>query len=258
MTELIKQTMKSAFRLFGVDIVRHRKTSEKYPELPLDFDEFSTRVFRSVEEHTMTSPERVYSLIEAVKYVVKNGIGGDFVECGVWKGGSVMVMAMTLLEMGETGRDIYLYDTFAGMSSPTDADVSYKGTPARDKYASTLITDELSEWCLSPLEEVRRNVLSTGYPEERFHFIEGKVEETIPGVMPDPIALLRLDTDWYESTKHELVHLYPGVSAGGVVIIDDYGQWQGARKAVDEYIAAGRVRMLLNRIDRTGRIGVKP
>ena len=73
--------------------------------------------------------------------------------------------------------------------------------------------------------------------------------------MPERIALLRIDTDWYESTRHELVHLYPRLSPGGVLIIDDYGHWQGARKAVDEYFQAG---LFLNHIDYTGRLAIKP
>jgi O-methyltransferase len=85
----------------------------------------------------------------------------------------------------------------------------------------------------------------------------GKVEDTFPKDTPDKIAILRLDTDWYESTRHELIHLYPKLSIGGVLIIDDYGHWEGARKAVDEYINDNTLRILLNRIDYTGRIAVK-
>ena len=96
-----------------------------------------------------------------------------------------------------------------------------------------------------------------GYPAERIHFVQGKVEETIPRVLPERIALLRLDTDWYESTRHELIHLYPKLCAGGVLVLDDYGHWQGSRKAVDEWMAQTGTRMLLNRVDYTGRIAVK-
>ena len=106
-------------------------------------------------------------------------------------------------------------------------------------------------------ESVRETVLSTGYPEEQVHIVRGPVEDTIPGKAPERLALLRLDTDWYESTYHELVHLYPRLSVGGVLIIDDYGHWEGARRAVDEYFAAAGSRPLLNRIDYTGRIAIK-
>jgi hypothetical protein len=111
----------------------------------------------------------------------------------------------------------------------------------------------------SPLDEVRANVTRTGLPLERFAFVKGMVEQTIPGTMPPgAISILRLDTDWYESTRHELIHLFPRLSPGGVLIVDDYGFWRGSREACDEYFREQDVRMLLTRIDRIGAvIGVK-
>ena len=144
------------------------------------------------------------------------------------------------------------------MPEPTDADVDFKGrTP--QQHLRTWSVSKMSEMTNSPLDEVRRNVLSTGLPEDRFIFVKGKVEETIPGTLPPgPISILRLDTDWYESTRHELVHLFPRLSPGGVLIVDDYGMWQGARQATDEYVANERVKILLNRLDVWGVvIGVK-
>jgi len=107
------------------------------------------------------------------------------------------------------------------------------------------------------LDEVKKNVYGTGYPQDKIHFVKGKVEDTIPGTMPNQIALLRLDTDWYQSTMHELTHLFPLLQAKGVLIIDDYGHWQGAGKAVDEYFADKQISILLNRIDYSGRIAIK-
>jgi O-methyltransferase len=225
--------------------------------VPADFDELNARIYKSCAEFTMTSPERVGALIEAVKYIVKEGVSGDIVECGVWKGGSAMAAVMALQEMGDEQRQIFLYDTYAGMSSPSHRDISIGGRSAQERFSELRTSEETSDWCLSPLSEVKSNVLSVGYPGERFHFIEGKVEDTIPGCVPDRIALLRLDTDWYESTKHELIHLFPRISPGGVIIIDDYGHWHGARQAVDEYISEHNVPIFLNRIDRSGRIGIK-
>jgi len=104
---------------------------------------------------------------------------------------------------------------------------------------------------------VQANLGRTGYPAERIHYVKGKVEETIPATLPSRIALLRLDTDWYESTRHELQHLYPLLSTHGVLIIDDYGHWQGARQAVDEYFAASAEPVFLHRVDYTARLVVK-
>ena len=126
-------------------------------------------------------------------------------------------------------------------------------------YVRLFVKDssDTSTWCYSPIEDVKKNVLSTGYPERNVHFIKGKVEDSIPGHIPEKIALLRLDTDWYESTKHEMTHLFPRLVQGGVLIIDDYGHWEGARRAVDEYCADNGIHILLNRVDYTARIGVK-
>ena len=88
--------------------------------------------------------------------------------------------------------------------------------------------------------------------------VKGKVEDTLPGHAPDHIAVLRLDTDWYASTKHEMEHLYPRLARGGVLIIDDYGHWAGSRQAVDEYLAEHGIHLLLNRTDYTGRMALKP
>jgi hypothetical protein len=143
------------------------------------------------------------------------------------------------------------------MVAPSDVDVSFAGEVAQEIFQKTKISDDVSDWCYSPIDEVRKNVFNTGYPEEKIHFIKGKVEDTIPRDIPKKIALLRLDTDWYESTRHELVHLFPRLALYGILIIDDYGCWKGARKAVDEYISENNLRIFLSRIDSTGRVAVK-
>jgi hypothetical protein len=204
----------------------------------------------------MTSIERMYALYKATEYIVSNQVPGEVVECGVWKGGSSMMCALTLLRGGDVGRKIFLYDTYAGMPEPGDLDVRHDGVPAQAKWKKSH-RDDYNVWAYSPLEEVRQNMLSTGYPEDRVVFVPGRVEETIPGVAPDNVSLLRLDTDWYESTHHELVHLYPRLSVGGVLLLDDYGHWRGARQAADEYFNEAGHFPLLNRIDYTGRIAIR-
>jgi hypothetical protein len=214
-------------------------------------------IYKKVKPYTMTSPERVFSLCEAVKYIHEKNIEGDIVECGVWKGGSMMAVAETLLRLGDSSRNLYLFDTFEGMVPPTDKDVDIAGVTAEAllKQSDKMKAD--SVWCCASLEVVKSAVKRIGYPDEKIHFVKGMVEQTISLNTPDKIALLRLDTDWYESTRHEMEHLFPRLSKGGVLIIDDYGHWQGARKAVDEYIEKNKIKILLNRIDYTGRIAVK-
>jgi len=223
--------------------------------LPPDFEPADIETWHAVSPYTMTSPERIFALRAAVRYVAGNGIPGDIVECGVWKGGSMTAVARTLLELNDRSRVLYLFDTFEGMPSPTDADVDYAGQPAKVRLDRS--ERDASVWAIAPLDQVKRAVQSVGYDPDRCRFIKGRVEDTIPKEAPARIALLRLDTDWYESTWHELVHLFPRLSPGGVLIIDDYGHWRGARRATDEYLAQYRVKLLLNRIDYTGRIGVK-
>jgi hypothetical protein len=256
MPDLIRTVARPVRRLLnaaGLDVVR-RATPAPPPELPPDFDEADAAVHEETRAFTMTSAERVYMLRRATEHIVRRSIEGAIVECGVWRGGSMMVVARTLLELGNTERDLYLFDTYEGMPPPTEDDVMYTGASAT----------ELMEWqqpgsrilAEASLDEVRTNVLSVGYPEERIHFVPGLVEDTIPEQAPAVIALLRLDTDWYESTRHELEHLYPRLAVGGPLIIDDYGHWAGARKAVDEYFST-RPAPLFSRIDYTARIAVK-
>jgi hypothetical protein len=212
--------------------------------------------------YTMAGIPRLLALIDAVRYCVVRGIPGAFAECGVWRGGSVMAMVLTLQEMGSADREIYLYDTFEGMTEPTEHDVSEFGASAMDEWRKAQERQgrafpEAFDHSVFNEEQVKEALLETGYEADLLRFVRGPVEETIPSVAPDSLALLRLDTDWYESTRHELEHLYPALSPGGVLIIDDYGHWDGCRRAVDEYFAAHPT-PLLSRIDYTARIAVKP
>ena len=240
--------------LFGYDLVAHDPPSVgPVPQwsIPPDFDRPTVDLVRRVQPYTMTSPERIGALKNAVEYIVKNDIPGDIVECGVWKGGSMMAVALTLQALGAQ-RHLHLFDTFEGMTAPTAVDRDIKG-----ELAATTMVARQGVWSRSPIDEVRDAMRSTGYDERLISYIKGPVEDTLPGQAPPSIALLRLDTDWYESTKHELRHLFPRLNVGGVLIIDDYGHWEGARKAVDEYVGEHAQRLLLNRIDYTGRSCVR-
>ncbi len=205
----------------------------------------------------MTSAERIHAVCEAARYIEKNRIPGAIVECGVWRGGSMMAVAKTLLLIKHTERELFLFDTFDGMSIPDENDISLAGEKASELVRQHKKSEADLFWCYAPLEAVKQAVLSTGYPKERVHFVKGRVEETLPQEAPEQIALLRLDTDWYESTRHELDTLYPRLVRGGVLILDDYGHWQGARKAVDDYIEKHKLRLFLSRTDYTGRVAIK-
>lgn len=237
-------------RRLGFNLVRYR-------EFPPDFILEDIKIISAVKPFTMTSDERLFALIQATKYIAKANIPGSIVECGVWHGGSMMAVAYTLKKLDKFDIDLYLFDTYEGMTKPGKIDVAYNGMPASSEFERTKKSEDSSDWCYASVEEVKKNLFGTGYDMNRLKFIKGRVEDTIPSLAPQQISLLRLDTDWYESTRHELVHLYPRLSVGGVLIIDDYGHWQGNRKATDEYFAQNNIHILLNRIDYPGRIAVK-
>jgi hypothetical protein len=166
----------------------------------------------------------------------------------------MLAVALTLAELGDTTRDLYLFDTFSGMTEPTVHD--RRGEASAASMMAESGPDSLVR-AAATLAEVRRTMGRSGYPKARIHYIEGRVEDTVPDRAPDSIALLRLDTDWYESTRHELIHLWPRLTPGGVLILDDYGAWEGARKAVDDWLR-DKPGLVLEPIDDTGRLVHKP
>lgn len=250
---MIKQLVRGAFRLTGFDLVRRNETRSTRDT---HITEADWTIISAATPFTATSTQRLQSVIDAVRYVVRHQIPGDIVECGVWRGGSMMAAALTLLAEGDSSRTLYLYDTYEGMTRPSEHDVRYDGTAAATKYEYTSAANQ--KWCYAGLQEVKANMELTGYPAEQIRYVVGKVEDTIPASVPATISILRLDTDWYESTKHELIQLYPRVSPHGVIILDDYGHWQGARLAADEYLSTLNTPCFLNRIDYTGRLIIKP
>ncbi len=245
-----KSMLEKILKIIGYSKINY---TSNYSDFETDF----VKIAEKCKPFTMTSIERLYSIFKSVEYVVKNNIEGDFVECGVWKGGSAMMLAYSLLNFKSADKKIYLYDTFEGMTEPTENDVNINNVNAKQIYTSKLSKKGESNWVRSEIDEVKQNLYSTCYPKGNIFFIKGKVEETIPKTIPSKIAILRLDTDWYESTLHELKHLYPLLVTRGVLVIDDYGHWLGCKKAIDEYFSLNSVQMLLNRVDYTCRTGIK-
>jgi len=211
------------------------------------------KIVIDVKPFTMTSEERIFSLINAVNYIIKNKIEGDIVECGVWKGGGMMAVAKQLIRLNSSSQKLYLYDTFEeGMTKPSKEDLRYDNIDALP-----FLENWESKNTYPSLKEVKNNMYSTGYPKDKIEFIQGDVLNTIPKFIPEKISILRLDTDWFETTKHEMNHLFPKLSLNGILIIDDYGHWKGARKAVDEYLNSNNIKIFLGRVDYTCRLGVK-
>lgn len=242
------------FKRFGLRIT---KVPNQDSLLPWDMDQEFQEIFEKSIDYSMTSTANRYALYQAIKYLVKHEIPGDIVECGVWRGGSSMIAASTLMALGDTNRRIWLYDTFEGSTEPGEVDVrAYDGARAQTVWKNWNASHD-DKWISSPLGDVKTNMASTGYPDDKIVYVQGMVEETIPDNAPSEIALLRLDTDWYQSTYHELSHLFPNVTRNGVLIIDDYGWWKGSKEATDQYFNEINVPALLNRVDVSCRLVIK-
>lgn len=199
----------------------------------------------------MLNEERLLFNVKSIDDLCKNNVLGDIVEVGVWKGGSIISMILSLEKNLCNDRLIHLYDTFEGMTPSLEIDKDYK-----DVKASYLIANNPFWSCICGIEEVKENISkNTTYPSNMIKYHIGDICKT--NFIPDKIALLRLDTDWYESTKFELENFYPKVVSGGIVIIDDYGHWKGCRLAVDEFLK-NHHSIKLNYIDYTGVWFVKP
>ncbi|GHU50048.1 hypothetical protein AGMMS49975_00300 [Clostridia bacterium] len=212
---------------------------------------------------TLVSRESLFATLTACKHAAQANIEGDFVECGVWRGGNAILAALTF-QLQKCDKKVYCFDTFQG----------FRGLEAGDKdgFAQQTETDkelyasywsELDETAFNPetagvsLEDVRESFALCGVNPEKVVFVKGNVMKTLDGSdVPRHISVLRLDTDWYESTRKELEVLYPRVSVGGVLIVDDYGAHQGSRTATDEYFNKV-ARPMLQYTDWHARLGVK-
>ncbi|UCM88676.1 TylF/MycF/NovP-related O-methyltransferase [Streptomyces marincola] len=224
------------------------------------------RAARACEGLTLTSAAAQYALWSAVRHVIAAGVPGALVECGVWRGGSMLLAALALLRDGVRDRDLFLFDTFGwswertgehdGFMEPGGTARAPERTPAEEAPAGSAAPGPMDVGVSA--DEVHARITAAGYPADRVHCVAGLVQDTLPARAPDRIALLRLDTDQYESTLHELRELYPRVAPGGLVIIDDYGKLAGATRAADAYLAGLDRPALLHRIDTQGRIFVKP
>ena len=250
----LRKYMRSLVQRTGYDF--HRLYLE--PVRPVEFNDKDEAIWKLVEPYTLTGLTRCFALMKATRYVLDHSIPGSLVECGVWRGGSSMLMAATLLSEGSKNRELWLYDTFTGMSTANDFDVDYLGLAAKDQMLEQQRSvNEINVWCYSPLDEVKNNMSLTGYPEYQLKYVVGDVCDTLLTEIPESISLLRLDTDFYESTRAELEVLYPRLSKGGVIILDDYGHWNGARLAVDEFLESNSLRPLIHNVDFSCRMFIK-
>lgn len=257
MIDIIKNFLKVKLNNFGYSIIKNNNSNDyNYVELSSDEIEIIRNVFES--KYSMTSIPRLVATLKACKYVVEEGIDGDFVECGVWRGGNAIIAKKIFEKLG-SDKQLYLFDTFLGMTEPTEVDKDFtNNVSANERYIQNQEKD-YNKWCYASLEDVKNNFKDMNLSIDGVNFIKGDVKETLSRKhnIPTKISVLRLDTDWYESTLLELNILYPILSHRGNILIDDYGHWQGSKKAVDEYFEKIKKKPLFNVTDYTGRSAIK-
>tara|TARA_Y100001934_G_C12305565_1_gene752225 strand:- start:166 stop:957 length:792 start_codon:yes stop_codon:yes gene_type:complete len=262
----MKSVIKKLFNQAGLDIVRLGNERK----LGYELEDEATECIQIIKDHTMLPKERLVTLYQQVSYCEKNRIPGCYVECGVWKGGAIGLMALANLNIGRERRQIHLFDAFQEICEPdavvdgeqairevellTGRKGQYKGTlePVHGIYNSLGGPGTLAE-NQKLLEEV------INYPEEFISYHVGWFQDTLPSHHEQigQIAILRLDGDWYASTKVCLDYLFDKVAKGGVVIIDDYGVYEGCRRAVDEFIAQKQITAYLAPVDSVCRFFIK-
>ena len=191
-----------------------------------------------VYPNTMCSREQVTELNNLLEKTIINEIKGDIIECGTWRGGLACLMLKSIIDK-KLNKKLYIYDTFSGMPQPTNVDVSFDGESAVDQFTKLYKEgNDTVKWCRAGIEVVSKNLEKVTNNFETYSvLVKGKVENTLflEENLPKQICLMRLDTDWYKSTKIELETVYPRLSVGGIIIVDDYNHWQGQQKAVDEF-----------------------
>jgi hypothetical protein len=254
--KIIRKIAQSALASVNLKIVNAKTNSG----IPIELTKEEAGIIDYVVGNGLTSASRarVASTIAACRYAVDRSLGFPFVECGTWRGGNAIAAAMTF-DLYQAENEIWIYDTFAGMTAPGKRDRNAHSNEDVERKYRRRIDGANVDWCFASKADVIGNVERAGLEISRFRLIEGDVLSTLvlPENLPEAISVLRLDTDWYESTLQELRVLYPLLSNSGVLLIDDYGHWEGARAAVDEYFVSFPPRPLLSAVDYTGRVGVK-
>ncbi len=233
MIKLLKRQLLNLLNYFDLEVINKK-------QIIVELSNYDKELIELVSKYSMTTRIRIYNLLQALKYVKQKSIKGDFVECGVWKGGNLILFQKFIeKDFKDENRTIFAFDTFEGMNEPDENDFDLK-TKISAKNLLEVEKDKKSNlWGVCSLEDVKENILENCSSLKNIKFVKGKVENTLDDLdnLPQKISVLRLDTDWYKSTKKELEVLYDRVSSGGVIIIDDYGHWGGSKKSVDEFFA---------------------
>ena len=248
---MVKKKIQNLLSFFKLKLVKISNDQD----FPIEADIEIKKLVNLSSKFSMTGKKRMYLLSQAIMNVKNNNLEGDFVECGVWQGGNILLYDL-LNNHYNLKKLIFAYDTFDCMPTPQKNDITHNGTSAQKLMnMSERIDGKIDIHCIASLNLVKKNILKYSNLNN-IKFVEGEVEKTLLNEenLPKKISILRLDTDFYSSTKKELEILYPRLVSGGVCIIDDYGYWRGARKAVDEYFGDQK---WLHIVDQTCRYLIK-
>lgn len=249
----ISNYLNKFLNIFGLRIIYNR-------DHIFNHNDFEIENIKISKMYSMTGEKRMSYLTKVINYIFQNKINGDFVECGVWQGGNLILM-QRLIDYYNESRSIYGYDTFEGMTDPNKNDIDINNQDASNLMHSERKVenaDTQNIWCYSSLDTVKKNLMKYT-KKDNLKLIKGDVKISLKDTknLPEKISLLRLDTDFYESTKIELETLFPLVVKNGVIIIDDYGHWKGQKKAVDEYMSKNKISSFLFEVDYSCRIFIK-
>jgi hypothetical protein len=254
----MKKLIKKIIKLFGYEIISNNDWLRKNENYIAEISKNESAILNNIKDYTMTSIPSQWSLIQSINHVIRNNVEGSFVECGIFRGGNIILMSK-LLEKHKVEKNIFAYDTFEGMPLPGEDDLDLRGNSSIDKFLELKNYEkEGSQWCYCNIQDVKSNIkkFNINYLKN-INFIKGKVEETLLDVknLPKKISLLRLDTDFYSSTKIELNILFPLLEKNGILIVDDYGHFMGAKKAVDEFFYEKKA--WFHRVDYSTRLLIK-
>ena len=258
---MMKAPLKSLLDSLGYEVKRKAPATEFFD---IEFDREAHGKISVVRAHSMLPYARLYSLYEQAVYCEQASVRGSFVECGTWKGGAIGLMALANLAHGASRRDLHLFDSFEGIPEPDEtmdgARAVHEARAAGSGAQGSLVALRDLYDSAGTLEVNRALLEETiGYDPGHLHYHQGWFQETLPreAATAGEIAILRLDGDWYASTKVCLDYLFDRVVDGGFVIIDDYGRYDGCRKAVDDFLRREGIVTYLHRIDNEGRYLIK-
>ena len=249
---ILKKIIKKIISFLGFEIVRKNNFNDRWNDYIIECDEEDNRIIGKATKYALCKKPNLWSLVQSIKYLSKKKISGDFVECGIFKGGSLGLMAY-YAEKYKFDCKLYGYDTFEDgffKSSLNDKDISLKNKK---------IIPEKKIHNFYPKKEEVVKILKTFFINEKYSpkLIKGDILKTLKEEdnIPKKISLLRMDTDLYLTTKLQLEVLYPRLERGGVLHIDDYGMCPGVKAAVDEYFINENI--WLHRVDLSCRLMIK-